>query len=127
MKKLVFMSILAVMAAAVMFVSCSDDDNPAIYYVRYTVGGTPGGDFDVSYTDVTGEYGVIQQINPAGKVEVVVGPVEVGFKAELAASVDAHAPEYLRIEVSRDGKPFVEKRNVANGTYIYYTITSEDR
>ena len=127
MKKFLILSVLAVMAAAVMFVSCSDDDNPAIYYVRYTVGGTPGGKFDVSYTNVTGEYGVIQQINPAGKVEVVVGPVEAGFKAELAASVDAHASEYLQIDVSRDGKPFVQKRNVAHGTYIYYTITSEDR
>lgn len=128
MKKLFFMSILAVMATAVMFVSCSDDDdNPALYYVRYTVAGTPGGNFYVSYADENGEYGVIQQKNNAGEVEVVVGPVEAGFKAELAASVDAHASEYLQIDVSRDGKPFVRKRNVTHGTYVYYTITTEDR
>lgn len=120
---------MALMLTALCFVAC-DDDNDAVadYYVRYTVGANAGDDFFVSYKDEKGQDHVWQEKNADGKVEIVVGPVHSGFTASLAASVNnGQAPEYLRIEVSCNDRPFVQKVHLKNGIYINYAITPEDR
>jgi len=109
--------------------ACSDDNDDAMdYYVRYTVGATAGDDFFISYNDKKGEPHIDQQKNAAGTVEIVIGPVQRGFKAELSASVNGgHAPAYSQIDVSYKGNPFVRKVHLQQGTHIYYTITGEER
>lgn len=128
MKKALF-GLMALVVAALVFVACDDDDDDAaVYYVRYTVGAHAGDDFFVSYNDRDGEPHILQQVSGDGKVEIVVGPVRAGFKAEVAASVNGGAaPEYAQIDVSCGGRPFVQKLHVPHGTFIYYTVSSADR
>lgn len=129
MKRNLLYGLMSLIVTALCFVACDDgDDDVEEYYVRYTVGADAGDDFFVSYLDEKGQERIWQGKSADGKVEVVAGPVHCGFKASLAASVNGgRAPEYSRIEVSRDGRPFVQKVYLQNGTYIYHVITAEDR
>lgn len=127
MKKSFLFALLLLSAVMFGLTACDDDDPRNEYYVRYTVGGNPGDDFFVSYGTPNG-YAIKQQVCSEGKVETVVGPVNVGFKATLSASVNnGHAPHYLQIDVSCNGKPFVQKLHVRDGVNVFYTITGLDR
>lgn len=129
MKRNLLFGLMALIATALCFVACDDDDDEVEdYYVRYTVGCSAGDEYFVSYCNEKGEERIMQGKSGNGKVEIVVGPVQRGFTASLAASVNGgHAPEYSQIEVSYDGRPFVQKVYLHNGTYIYHVITAEDR
>lgn len=129
MKKYFLWGLMALVLTGLCFASCDDDDDDADeYYVRYTVGATPGDDFFVSYLDQNGEERIVQGKNNDGKVEAIAGPVCRGFRASLAASVNGgQAPEYLKIDVSRDGNPFVQKVYLHNGLSASYVITKQDR
>lgn len=104
--------------------ACSDDEPATTYFVRYSMGNDPDGEVFMSYMDTDGEH-IIQGKHATGKVDVTVGPVEQGFEAGVAASVDGHAPEWLRIEVCRGSEPFVQKKYLRHGTYITWTVGEE--
>lgn len=128
MKKNFLLGLMILMTTALSFISCSDENDEPLYYVRYTVGANAGDDFFISYNDADNSEGIKQQISTDGKVEIIIGPVHTGFETKLAASVNGgHAPNYLQIDVSCNERPFVQKAYLQNGTYIYYNITLEDR
>lgn len=129
MKKNLLWGLMALVISALCFASCDDDDDDTDeYYVRYTVSANPGDDFFVSYLDEHGKEHIVQGTENSGKVETIVGPVRQGFRASLAASVNGgQAPEYLQIDVSCDGNPFVRKVYLHNGLSTEYVITKEDR
>lgn len=114
MKRFRFLSFLMAVFAAVAISSCGsdDDDEPGLYYVRYTIGVTPGSTAVMSYTDVNGSK-TIRQVCNSGTVEVTVGPVKHSFEATVTGNelTDGkyRASQWLRIDVSENGSPFVMK------------------
>lgn len=128
MKKIfsVFM-LMACMLCSICLSACSDDDEPAedYYYVRYSAGINPGADVSFSFADIDG-YGYIRGKRNESTVEVIVGPVKKGFKAELAVSADGHGPEWSCIDVAKGSEPFVQRCYLENGTYIYYTVGEKE-
>lgn len=101
--------------------ACSEDEPISGYFVRYTMYADPNGEVFMSYIDVDGEH-IIQGKHPDGKVEVTVGPVEPGFEAAVAATVDGHAPEWLSIEVAKGSGPFTKLIYQSHGISLTYTV-----
>lgn len=129
MKKLKLWSLLLVIFAAVAMTSCGndDEDDPGLYYVRYTIGVTPGSTAIMNYADVDGNK-VIQQVCNSGTIEVTVGPVNYGFKALVTGNElvngNYRATQWLRIDVSENGAPFVMKEYLSSALSLKYIVGS---
>ena len=129
MKKLGLVNFILLVMAVVSLSSCGGDDRhddePEIYYVRYSIGVEPGCDAMISYSDVDGN-NTIRQICHSGSIEVTVGPVMRGFDADVTGNQiiddEYKFPQWMRIDVSRNGKPFVMKKYRSEAVSLNYTV-----
>lgn len=130
MKRYSWFLLLLLTAVTFGLASCDDDDNDGPesgFYVRYTVGAKAGDEFFISYKSPKG-IDIMQKVSKEGTEVITVGPVSVGFEANIAASVNnGYTADYIQIEVCHEDHPFVLKRFTANARSESYTITPEDR
>ena len=127
MKRFKFRCFLMGILAALAMTSCGSDDKdePRTYYVRYTIGVTPGSTAIMNYANVNGNNNISQVCN-SGAIEVTVGPVNNGFEAvvtgnELINDV-YNASQWLRIDVSENGSPFVMKEYHTKALSLKYIV-----
>ena len=101
------------------------------YYVRYVVGVKPGDTVNVTYQDTNNKTPTISQTisetSDETTVEAIVGPLYGGFGARLTASVNGgQAPEFIRIEASENGAPYVTKVEQKGSTSISWAVPLEE-
>jgi len=118
MKVKTIIKIIAILFVAVVFSSCSDDDQADEYYIKYEASvaantdeaqnivglATPAGN---AYSTITGSTDLWQ---------ATYGPVSKGFEASMTASRFENSSYHtFRISVSKNNSPFVVKKE---GNYI---------
>lgn len=115
----------------ILISGCSKDEDTTEYYVKYEVNSSTiyyGGKLNVTVKTETNNNTTFT-IDTRKQWETVVGPVRKGFNAtlEVEGPGDSYLKLYTQISVSKNGDPFVLKKNDGsdiprNSVYIDYRI-----
>lgn len=85
---------------------CSSPDYDE-YYVKYTVGITPGDTVNIKYNDVYHSYREITGIKDSETIEATQGPLYGGFRVSIEAAINNDmAPRFIQIDMSKNGSPY---------------------
>lgn len=121
-KSLLFLSLIFVMAVA--FTACKSETDE--YYIRYTVGITPGDQVDITYQDIFDTHPTIKGTEKESTVERIIGPVYGGFPAKITATVNGgQAPAFIKIEASLNGAPYQTKAETTGSTTVSWSTPIE--